>query len=67
MKRNNAIVFIRSECATNGDVTDAAMRVYCESRISYQVFQQAIKEGVAIYKKKKETIITPTPPVINEN
>ena len=50
--RNSIKKIIQAELAQYGQVTQKAMRLYCESGISFKVFQEQIKIGLKIYEKR---------------
>lgn len=52
MTRKEALNIIRYEYATHGVSTDKAVRVYCENSISHVEYQEAIRQGIEIYKSK---------------
>ena len=54
MQTKQAKEIIKYEVATNGVVTDKAMRLYCENRISYETFKQLVKDGKDKFTKRNE-------------
>ena len=50
MQIKQAKEIIKYEVATNGVVTDKAMRLYCEHRISKTKFDKLIQDGQRKYK-----------------
>ena len=53
MKKIEALNAIRYEVATYGDVTNKAMRLYVENRISKTLFNAFVEQGLRYYKTKK--------------
>lgn len=51
MQTKQAKEIIKYEVATNGVVTDKAMRLYCEHRISKPTFDKLVQDGRRIYKR----------------
>ena len=54
MNRKTALDIIRFEYAKHGEMTQAAMRAYAESRISYDAFAEAKKKGMRIYQEEQK-------------
>ena len=55
MKRKEAIVYIRAEVAEQGRVTLLATRAYCETRMRRSSFDDAVSQGLDLFKKKGES------------
>ena len=51
MKRKQALAVIVADVAQHGEATKTAIRVYVENRISRQAFNEAIRIGLAVYRK----------------
>ena len=54
MTRKQALAVIVADVAQHGEAGRTAIRVYVENRISRKSFNEAIRTGLAIYKKSKE-------------
>lgn len=52
MQTKQAKEIIKYEVATNGVVTDKAMRIYCEHRISKATFDELVKQGLSKFNRK---------------
>ena len=52
MQIKQAKEIIKHEVATNGVVTDKAMRLYCEHRISKTTFDKLVSNGKEIFKRR---------------
>lgn len=52
--RKQVLTQIIAEVAKAGSSTAKAVRLYVENRISKKAFDDAIKEGIALYKKQKK-------------
>lgn len=50
-KRQIALTKIRVEVAREGRMTREAMRAYIENRVSRQAFDEACRQGMAIFEK----------------
>lgn len=50
-KRQRAIDAIKSEVAHEGQETRTAVRLYIENRISFEVYKNAVREGLAWHKR----------------
>lgn len=50
-KRAIALATIRADVAQNGIAGQAAIRAFCENRISRTAYEQAKREGLAIYDR----------------
>ena len=50
MQTKQAKKIIEYEVATNGVVTDKAIRIYCEHRISKTAFDKLVEDGIRKFK-----------------
>ena len=55
MQTKQAKEIIKHEVATNGVVTDKAMRIYCEHRISKTTFDKLVKYGIRKFKSRNSS------------
>jgi len=51
MKTKQAKEIIKHEVATNGVITEKAMRIYCEHRISKTTFDDLVKCGKNLFNQ----------------
>ena len=49
MKRKDALNLIKVEFAKHGEHTQTSMRAYTESRISFDAYTEAMKDGMKIF------------------
>ena len=56
MTRKQALAVIVADVAQHGEATKTAIRVYVENRLSRKAFNEAIKIGLNIYRKSKESV-----------
>lgn len=54
MKKIEALNAIRYEVANYGEVTNKAMRLYVENRISKTLFNAFVEQGFRYYKTKNK-------------
>jgi len=54
MQTKQAKEIIKHEVATNGVITDKAMRLYCEHRISKTTFNKLVQDGKTIHIKRQK-------------
>ena len=52
MQTKQAKEIIKYEVATNGVVTDKAMRIFCEHRISKTSFDKLVQNGKNAYNRR---------------
>lgn len=52
MQTKQAKEIIKHEVAANGVVTDKAMRIYCEHRISKKTFDKLVEYGIGKFKSR---------------
>lgn len=54
MKRKDALTIVRAEIAENGRATQRAIRAYVENRVSRKSFDEACRQGMAIWTRRQQ-------------
>jgi hypothetical protein len=54
VKRKDALTIIRAEVAEEGRMTQRAMRAYVENRVSRKSFDDACRQGMAIWTRRQQ-------------